>query len=102
MAEQLRRHGRQPMFAEILFPCQSFVMSNSSRRFGLNQSISSNGYHVGIFVSETGLVHCNVHPQGLTLAAWFNDFFTAASLYRGDVPLTHVGPFPVLGAGCFD
>jgi hypothetical protein len=34
--------------------------------------ISTNGYHVGILFN--GRVHCNVHPDGLLMFTWFNDF----------------------------
>lgn len=37
-----------------------------------NAEISTNGEHVGVLYN--GLVHCNVHPYGLPLVAWLNDF----------------------------
>lgn len=43
-----------------------------SRTYGYSQSISTNGFHTGIVYN--GMAFCNVHPYGLTVGMWLNDF----------------------------
>jgi len=94
MARALRRMGRTPLYAEILFEYRREVFSYTGR-FGPTIPISDNGYHVGIMVD--GRIHCNVHPQGVQAAVWFNDFWTPGHIWGTEQKWTNIGPVPVLG-----
>ena len=93
MARTLRRMGRTPQYAEMLFTYGSNVFSHTGRFGGI--PISTNGYHVGILAD--GRVHCNVHPRGLPTTQWFNDFWTPGQLLGNEQQLTNIGPVPKLG-----
>lgn len=49
-----------------------FVYSNMYDRL-----ISENGVHVGIVYNN--IAYCNVHPYGLTVRTWVNDFEAVGS-----------------------
>ena len=40
--------------------------------YGYSQNISTNGFHTGVLYD--GKVYCNVHPYGLPIGLWLNDF----------------------------
>ena len=81
MAIILKRNGRQFESISIQFPSQSNVVSMMRVVPNLpNQTVSTNGFHTGILFN--GLVRCNVHPAGLPLALWLNDFL---STIRSDI-----------------
>ena len=73
IADYLRRKNLDFQFAEIAFfeGERQYVVSDTGR-FGPNENISTNAYHMGI--EFRGRVYCNVHPRGLPTQAWFNDF----------------------------
>jgi len=80
MAAILRRNGRRYEQISITFAARTNVVSVSRVLPNLpNQIIATNGFHVGILFN--GRVRCNIHPAGLPLSAWLNDFL---SIQRGD------------------
>ena len=50
------------------------VFSRSKPRIFRDGVVSENGLHQGILFN--GLVHCNVHPEGLEYSVWIDDFYT--------------------------
>jgi len=45
-----------------------------------NETITDTGKHTGILYN--GIVRCNIHPKGLPLSIWINDFIA---------PIPHFG-----------
>lgn len=37
--------------------------------------VSQNGYHVGVLYND--IVYCNIHPYGLPVEIWLNDFIAS-------------------------
>lgn len=77
MAKELTRLGHTPLYVEIMFDIRQddggIVKTISGGDvFSPGEVISESGYHVGIKFNNT--VYCNVHPSGIPLEAWFNDF----------------------------
>jgi len=74
----------EPFFAELQFgvrdidaltnqPIDSItVRSASGGIYAPGTIVSTSGYHVGMMLN--GIVRCNIHPSGLPMEVWFNDF----------------------------
>jgi len=85
LAVALTQRGQSFMFAETLFEGylgRSMIISDIDTRFGNagGIAISHNNYHIGILIN--GIIHCNVHPQGLPSEAWFASFVGFGSQRR--------------------
>jgi len=90
MADALSSLNLQFQFAEILFSGSgrhNFVTSGIWSPSNSNESISLNGYHIGVYFN--GLVFCNIHPLGLDLVSWFADFWGVGTrrIHLGPIPL---------------
>ena len=72
MAQELSRKNLDYKFAIIHFTGSNYGNGIMSNKYGSTKYISDNGHHVGI--NYKGRVICNIHPNGLVLNAWFNDF----------------------------
>ena len=89
MARALRARNQEFAFAEIWFEGSerhNFIVSDI---FGSGTSISHTGYHVGVLYN--GLIRCNVHPLGLPMDQWFNDFHGVRRRHTAINPLP-LGP----------
>ena len=58
----------------IQYKYNAGIVSLSEEARGIIRIISNGGFHVGVLFN--GLVHCNIHPYGLPLVIWLNDFFS--------------------------
>jgi hypothetical protein len=75
MRDHLIRHNQHGELLILTFPNAhlGWVVSDT---FGANRHVSRSGWHHGILYN--GLVHCNVHPNGIPEAAWIDDFHASA------------------------
>jgi len=99
MAGHMKNNKGGFQYAEFQFSGplggDNWVISMSSPIFGRGEAISRTGYHRGILVTRTDMIHCNAHPHGLPRNAWFNDFQGHGVQHR------HIGPAPIWGRGNF-
>ena len=71
---ELSKSGKEFQQININFSGGTYV---ESLLYGIE--VSLNGYHVGILYD--GMVYCNIHPYGLPILAWVDDFVGAGSKY---------------------
>jgi|GEM_PF-4393894 hypothetical protein len=67
MAKYLDTNKRNYKEITISYTGPGFVYSNMN-----DKQISTNGVHVGIVYNE--IAYYNVHPYGLPIRTWINDF----------------------------
>ena len=68
MVEYLKKNGRKAEIICIVFiGGRGYIWSDIA-----GKTISENGIHVGVLYN--GVVYCNVHPLGLPLDSWIEDF----------------------------
>jgi len=87
MQSHLTRHGRHGEVIILHFHDTYRGLVVSDAYMNARVAISENGMHRGI--KYNGLVHCNVHPKGLTEAAWIASFIT----FGGGIPEVTRIPF---------
>lgn len=78
VVEELEKRKQKFEVIEIQYLAQGIVVSHIREAiFGIDNEqayISYNGFHVGVLYND--LVYCNVHPYGLPIDIWLNDFFS--------------------------
>ena len=69
LSAELTRRGQRHEVITIWYPNNPILVSMIRGIW-----ISDNGEHMGVFYNNR--VHCNIHPYGLELRIWLNDFVT--------------------------
>lgn len=76
MSAYLNKKGEEFEVISMKFSEMGYVVSLSRQALmglgNIDATISTNGFHTGVVYK--GLAICNVHPTGLPVAAWLNDF----------------------------
>ncbi|EAF9207798.1 hypothetical protein A4V34_05335 [Listeria monocytogenes] len=76
MSAYLNKEGEEFEVISMKFSEMGYVVSLSRQALmglgNIDATISTNGFHTGVVYK--GLAICNVHPAGLPVAAWLNDF----------------------------
>jgi hypothetical protein len=67
MSDYLKSLNLNGAIVILQFSGHSYVVSDLK-----NKTISTNGFHAGVLYK--GNVYCNVHPYGLPIQLWINDF----------------------------